>query len=308
MIQLGANNSDLPSDWITCITIDHSGNKWIGTTDSGLVQYKNNSWIVYNTSNSGIQINSISTLMVTSDNQIWIGTPGGLVQFDGNNWIVYDESNSPLGVSPVSALASDNDGNIWVGSYGLGVLKFNWNNWTLYTDSNSDLHDNTVRSLFADRDNNIWIGTSYYSGEKGGLAKFDGTRWTIYDQFTADQYSNDINCILGDEMNTLWLGTDKPLIHFIEPKYKLFYLTEPENLWSINCLVQDQNEMIWISSSSYKVLAKYDGSDFIRYDLTEFGAKFERITSMAVDHFNNKWIATNTNGVIIFNDDGIINY
>jgi hypothetical protein len=39
MIQLRANNSDLPSNWITCITIDYNGNKWIATNTTAIVVF-----------------------------------------------------------------------------------------------------------------------------------------------------------------------------------------------------------------------------------------------------------------------------
>ncbi|MHA2277644.1 MAG: two-component regulator propeller domain-containing protein [Candidatus Kariarchaeaceae archaeon] len=52
-------------------------------------------WIVYNTSNSGLPDDEVTSLCIDKNGNKWIGTDdGGLTKFDGNVWIVYNESNS----------------------------------------------------------------------------------------------------------------------------------------------------------------------------------------------------------------------
>jgi ligand-binding sensor domain-containing protein len=303
LIVFNTDNSDLPSNWIHCIAIDNSGNKWIGT-DDGLVKFDGINWTIYNTENSGLPYNEINTLLIESENRIWIGTGGGLVMFDGNNWIVYDKSNSQIPDNYILIVNSDNNGSIWFGIID-GLAKFDGTNWTVY----DELYGAHITAIHADENDNIWIGTEGTIGNRRGFYKYDGSVWKVYDEFTSDYYCDNIKCILGDEMNTLWLGTDKALIHFIEPRYKLFYLVEPTSLWGIRCLVKDQNGTIWISSDSYESLfVKFESFNFTYYDLTNLGSPSDMITSIAVDEFNNKWIATNTKGIIVFNEEGVIQY
>ena len=141
----------------------------------GLAKFDGTNWTVYNTSNSGLPDNHVSSLAIDGSGNKWIGTWDGLAKFDGTNWTVYNTSNSGLPDNWVSSLAIDGSGNKWIGtggwrfdySWGGGLAKFDGSNWTVYDTSNSGLPTNTVLSLTIDGSGNKWIGTT------GGLAVFN---------------------------------------------------------------------------------------------------------------------------------------
>ena len=82
---------------VTCLAIDGSGNKWIGTWNGGLAKFDGTNWTVYNTSNSGLPDNAVCCIAIDGSGNKWIGTyDGGLAKFDGTNWTVYNTSNSGL--------------------------------------------------------------------------------------------------------------------------------------------------------------------------------------------------------------------
>ena len=62
----------MPGNRITCLAIDESGNKWIGT-EEGLVKFDGTDWIIYNTSNSGIRVNYIKCIAIDEYDNVWIG-------------------------------------------------------------------------------------------------------------------------------------------------------------------------------------------------------------------------------------------
>ncbi len=84
------SNSGLPDNLLKCLTVDDSGNIWIGTGDRrgyGLARYDGTSpegtgWTVYNTSNSGLPDNLVKCLNVDGSGNMWIGTWGGLAVFN----------------------------------------------------------------------------------------------------------------------------------------------------------------------------------------------------------------------------------
>ena len=98
------NNSGLPSNNISALSIASNGNIWIGTAGGGLAKFDGTDWVTYTTANSGLPDNNITSLAADSDGIIWIGTDGGgLAKFDGTQWLVYTTVNSGL---------SDNDNYI----------------------------------------------------------------------------------------------------------------------------------------------------------------------------------------------------
>jgi len=71
------------------MTTDASGNKWIGTNGGGLAKFDSTTWTVYNTSNSGLPNNSVTSIAIDGSGNKWIGTNGhGLAKFDGASWTV----------------------------------------------------------------------------------------------------------------------------------------------------------------------------------------------------------------------------
>jgi ligand-binding sensor domain-containing protein len=71
---------DLPSNRVrTLYLIDDV--VWIGTA-SGLVRLKNGSTQVWDTKNSGLSGQNVTTLILGDDHVLWVGTTNGLCQFD----------------------------------------------------------------------------------------------------------------------------------------------------------------------------------------------------------------------------------
>ena len=132
---------------------------------------------MYDTSNSGIPSNYVSTIAIDSDGTKWIGFPGlgwsdshGLASFDGTTWTVYDTSNSELPSNHVVSIAIDDNGVKWIGAGGWsggGLVSFDGTTWTVYDTSNSGIPVNYVSTIAIDDYGNKWIGTS------DGLAVFN---------------------------------------------------------------------------------------------------------------------------------------
>ena len=95
------SNSGLPSNRISAIAIDKSGNKWIGTEGGGLVKFDGKNWIVYNTLNSGLPVDTINSITIDDLKNIWIAAGTnygrtGIAKFNGADWTLYNPSNSGL--------------------------------------------------------------------------------------------------------------------------------------------------------------------------------------------------------------------
>lgn len=69
----------LPSNNVSCFTIDQQNNIWIGT-DSGLSKFNGSEWINYTTDNGLINNNNITALACDQNGNLWIGSSLGLTK------------------------------------------------------------------------------------------------------------------------------------------------------------------------------------------------------------------------------------
>jgi len=102
-------------NYITSLA-EEGNNMWVGTT-GGLVKLDKitGTPTFYNTLNSGLPENLVSSIAIDERGTKWIGTDGGgLAKFDGTNWIIYNTSNSDLPDDFVWSLAVDGNGNTWI--------------------------------------------------------------------------------------------------------------------------------------------------------------------------------------------------
>lgn len=77
----------LPNNVIRCLTMDDSGNLWVGTP-SGVVMFDGETWRKFNESNGLVQ-SSIHSIK-TKGNSVWVGTVGGTVsRFKDGQWTTF---------------------------------------------------------------------------------------------------------------------------------------------------------------------------------------------------------------------------
>jgi hypothetical protein len=205
------------------VAFDSYSNKWVGTVD-GLVKYDGFNTTRYNTANSGITFNHVSSVAVDHNDIVWMGTweePwGGLARFDGTDWTVYDTSNSAIPGIYITCLTVAPDGALWIGLGGWsfdkgGLVRFDGVDWTIYNTANSGLPSDFVSSIAFGQDGVMWIGTGGW-GETGSLARFDGSAWTIYDHSNSGLPVSHIVSITVDSSNVKWIGLDSGLAVFYD--------------------------------------------------------------------------------------------
>jgi hypothetical protein len=118
-------NSDLASNDIALIAVDHLNRVWIvydfapqGTPPSGVAVFDGTSWTTLTTDNSGLIDDQVNTIAFDADNRAWLGTANGISVFDEHKWITYSQNNSGLLADGISDIAFDGEGRAWIGTYG----------------------------------------------------------------------------------------------------------------------------------------------------------------------------------------------
>ena len=255
------------------------------------------SWTVYNTSNSSLPDNWVSSIAIDGSGNKWIGTHGGVAKFDGANWTMYNTINSGLPDNSVSSITIDSSGNKWIGT-GSGVAKFDGTNWTVYNTINSSLPDNVVSSIALDFSGNKWIGTRL------GLAKFDGTNWTVYDKSNSGLPANMVQSIAIDNagIGCEWIGTaDSGLAKFEETNWTVYNTSNsglPNN--RVCAIAIDGLGNTWIGTDGGITI--FDGTNWTVYNSTNSDLPNNWVQSITIDNSRNKWIGTGGGGLAIFDE------
>jgi hypothetical protein len=108
-----SNNSLIPHDSITCLTIDSSYNVWCGT-GNGLAKLDNTlqTWTLFTKSNSSLPSDLITALHTDKWGNLWIGSDQAITKYDGTNWITYTNSDYLFG--NIKSIVVDTFNNKWI--------------------------------------------------------------------------------------------------------------------------------------------------------------------------------------------------
>lgn len=257
------------------IAEDKDGNIWLATADGGVNKMLKDSGLFENymfehANDESISNNSVSGLLIDSQNHLWAYTWGvGINELDlnieGNRTFVRHEREDRKGLESdfLGSAAEDklNDG-IWFGSTcGLHFYDRKTRRFIriLFSEIDNDLK--AVRAMMVDNQNRLWWGTS------AGVFV----------------------------INLSTFKKDSGDIEYVYMKYKL---TEPgsHQIEKINCIMQDDSGRIWLGSEGnglYMLNSDMDGHfDFINYNVSD-GLSGNTIIGMVEDGKGILWISTN---------------
>jgi len=245
--------------------------------------------------------------------------------------------------SDVTSVAVDpNDAtHLFASTWGEGVFEFrnkeyvnhySLGNSTLQSALGTDVDYVRVEGLCFDKDSNLWMtNSSVTNGLK--VRKPDGTWLSVYYAGLSSQNLNDK--ILITSKNYKWVNVPrtKTGIMVINDKGTIEDQSDDasafvESFSDVNgkaysvsgyfCLAEDLNGQVWIGTnsgvivcSSYSVTdnstASFSCNKLIRSDSDGNLGYFlndEKVTAIAVDGGNRKWIGTESSGVFLVNSDG----
>jgi len=201
--------------------------------------------------------------------------------------------SSPSSLAMRNALAIDNLGNKWIGlnsgtTTSFQLLRYNGTTW----DSFPHIPGKKVNALAVDAINNLWIGTD------SGLVMFNGTIFTKYNTSNSTIASNKVISIACGGGN-IYAGTYAGLCvfngsTFINYNHTLNGLSH-DTIYSI---AYESANTIWLGNIGG--LEKFTGTNFSYYNLGSVGN--DKVNCIYIDQSNNKWMGTNANGVLKYDN------
>ncbi|MDG7001176.1 MAG: hypothetical protein JRN15_18935, partial [Nitrososphaerota archaeon] len=273
----------LPDNNVTAITVDGSGNKWIGMQSGWISKFNGAVWTNFNPQNTGITSNQINSIAIDRASDVWAASNGGgLGEYNGTGWTIYTTSNSSLPSNAVYSLNADQLGNVWVGTSN-GLAKFNGLSWTIYSLGNLSLPNNSVYCIAIDKNGKLWLGTS------GGLVEFDGVNWTVYDTSNSSIPDNIVDAIAVDSQNRKWIGTGSGSLTMLSGSTWQVWSGIPSS--TINSIAVDSSGNKWLAIAG-QGLYKFDGSSFTSWSVTNSSLPDNNVTAVAADDSGNVLVGT----------------
>jgi len=206
--------SGAPANNLLNVTVDHNGYKWFVTAfNAGVLVYDSGQdldspaddrYRLISTTNSELPSNTVYSIAVDLDGDVWIGTQEGVVSFEcGSNVfdaactgrkriVTVDGFNAYLlETEEVKAIAIDGANRKWFGTNN-GVFVQSPDGIeqiAQYTNTNSPLFDNAITDIAIDQEaGEVWIGT-----EKGiASLRIEATKGGNINSSTAYAYPNPV--------------------------------------------------------------------------------------------------------------------
>ncbi len=282
------NNSNIQSNLLTSIAIDHNNSKWIGTSDLGIISFNEIDFVNFNSNNSSIPSNQINCISISDNNNIWVGTNNGLAIFNGISWQVFNVQNSGLLNDNINAITFDQAGNAWIGTNN-GFVKFDGITWEQFNYTSPQFTYLWVTGLQFDNSNNLWIGSNNF-----GILNFNGNTFSEFVDTAYNFLTNKIISIALDNSNKLWFGQlvnsgiRGGLSVYDGFSFTNFYLGTLNN--KINSIYTSNNNK-WVCTS--EGLTKYDaGNSSIFFSTLNSYLTNDNVTDAARDSNGNLWITT----------------
>jgi len=271
---------------------------------------------------NGLHKRSITRLFFDRDQNLWVGSYGdGVFLLAKPIYQFFNLRKFPLNDAQeyqdirFYGLVEDASGNLFVGTDGHGIFKLDRHhhllNYYKKEVQTNTLSDNAILAAFRDHNNQLWFG-SY----RGGLMRYNA-KTNNFTNFLADPTkegsigSNDVRVIYEDNRNQLWLGTNGGGLNKLNPSTHRFTTFIPQNSTipsnDIRSIVEDRWGNLIIGTYGAGITYFEQEKELFHPFLPE-GEIFEKLKSEVIYDLRiledgNLWIATESNGLLIYNMD-----
>jgi signal transduction histidine kinase/ligand-binding sensor domain-containing protein/AraC-like DNA-binding protein len=304
------DNSDLPTNYLLCVTEDKSGEIWVGTEFAGISKISRNNYplkIIYPSPEKNNRSNAARVIYEDSRGRYWIGTRNGYLY-------IYDQFFNKIKSHQISgglpfALTEDTLGNIWLGTRGNGLMMFppSGNAPVRQYDLQKDLDNssnNAVFDILRDSKNRIWAASF-----GGGLLYADlGSRKMTFQRINMHTVNqNMIRVIRQDRTGLIWIGTNEG-VNVFDPdelirdnnKYVNFHFNANDNRSvsgnEIKYIYEDSQGRIWlgVSGGGLNLLMRETPIEhsWFKHYTEKNGLSNEVIQTITEDSEGNIWVST----------------
>lgn len=264
----------LPSNQVTALAKDNSGNIWIGShiaSNAALVKFDGTSFTTFD-----LGVNTALNCIEVVNNQIYVGTTAGLFRFDGTGFTNYSVANASLSSDLIYSIKAENNNLLWLGSNN-NLIEFSINNTfttTSYIDHLSPFTGGKINCIYTDSQNDKWLGTGNYIG----VLKYSGGTFTkvsdLYEIYGSGMAQNVYDISEGFHNGIVFKAQDvnNPSIYNglleLAPNNKVYQYLYPVNGTMLGGSIEKVGSDLLVSAASY---SSTNSSAKIFYKFNETG-------------------------------------
>lgn len=307
-----------PSNWqnvtvadglpATAVSALESGNgEILAGTDAGIARYNGAIWEDVSGVLAGVEIRDI----VFNEGTTLVLTSGGIYEWIEGEWTLQSGSASLSGGTCLLIDAAD-----WIAGSENGLLIRSGasENWALLSPNGP--RGSMFSDLAVDREGVLYCCSARDGGQ--GFYSFDGTVWRNFNRAAVPVLPTDaFYRVAVDRQNNKWFGTwgGGVVVLASDSTYR-FYNAKNDYLEGIPAdpdfsvitgLAADSSETMWILDwDPYHrlPLASVTRDSVWTYYGSQSGISTVYVTALLVDNQGRKWIGTQQNGVLVFDDNG----
>lgn len=284
---------------------------WLGTFNGGVdyLSKWSKPFIHHKAQLGRLNSNKVTSLLIDSQDDLWIGTDGGGVNVRTPNGEYHyfrsnvEDTNSIMN-DAVLAILEDRDKDIWIGTYDGGVDLFDrktgkFSHFQNETNDENSLGGLHVSSLCEDQFGNIWIGTFDAGVSVFNRESKEFFRYRNNPNEPSSLSNNFVQGIFKDKRGNIYISTMSTLDVY-NHENQTFTSFDAERLGGVTriLLKEDSKGNLWIGSANG--LFKYDERrTFLAHYTIENGLPDNNITGIVEEDNGNLWLSTQ-NGIVNF--------
>lgn len=274
----------LPTNNISTLFQDRSGNVWIGSNGGGLIKYGNRAFTYFNEV-EGLNNNGVFSIVEDNENNIWVSTNDeGIYKFNKTESVQYNKNNG-LKSNNVRSSVKDKKGNLWFATSN-GLTKYSRGIFKTYTTADG-LLSNKTKVLLIDKEGNLWIGTN-----GGGLSVYNGVSFKNYTNKNGLPH-NYVHSLFQDSKDNIWIGTGMGALKYSNGKFHSYMGSKGFCNNYVGSITEDKFGQIWFGTD--RCVVRYDGLDFKSIGI-ENGLSSGVVYLLHADKSGHVWVGTN-NGI-----------
>jgi len=260
------------------------GTVWAGSVSEGLLEFRDGKLVTINAS-SGLSDNSVESLLVDRDGNLWAGTEVGLNLLRQKNLFAFDQKQG-LGYGAVDGLAEIASGVVWVGKPSDGLYRWDGRNFSRLMSANLSVTGQQINTLLASRDGSCWVAGP------DGLLHFGAPLKTTDKAELFSLPGANIISLCEDEKGGLWAGTREGQLWRLE---KQNWKAQTNLFHAITAIISVTNGVMWIGTEGGGV---YQLNGYPRVHLsTSNGLLSDLIRTLYLDTQGTLWIGTAGGGL-----------